>query len=64
MKALILTAILYSLMFTAVAALSVAYPASVQAVPATYQYTGNPFTVTAGVYTGSDFFVTATIALF
>jgi hypothetical protein len=50
-------------MFTAVAALSVAYPASVQAVPTTYQYTGNPFTVTAGIYTGSDFFVTVTIAL-
>ena len=44
MKTLILAAIRCSLMFTAVAALSLAYPASVQAVPTTYQYTGNPFT--------------------
>ena len=42
MKTLILAAIRCSLMFTAVAALSLAYPASVQAVPTTYQYTGNP----------------------
>ena len=44
MKTLTLAAIRCSLIFTAVAALSFAYPASVQAVPTTYQYTGNPFT--------------------
>ena len=44
MKTPILAAIRCSLMLTAVAALSFAYPASVQAVPTTYQYTGNPFT--------------------
>ena len=38
-------------MFTAVGALSVGYPASVQAVPTTYYYTGNPFT--SGVKTMS-----------
>ena len=42
MKTLILAAIRCSLIFTAVAALSLAYPAAVQAVPTTYQYTGNP----------------------
>ena len=36
------------LALTAVAALSLAYPASVQAVPTTYQYTGNPFTFVIG----------------
>src|SRR5215831_14141883 len=44
MKTLILAAIRCSFVFTALAALSVAYPASVQAVPTTYHYTGNPFT--------------------
>src|SRR5215831_17301403 len=43
------------LALTGVAALSLAYPASVQAF-VTYQYTGNPFTTVAhGVYTTSDF---------
>jgi hypothetical protein len=49
-------------MFTAVAALSLAYPASVQAAPTRYQYTGNPFTFASGPYTTSDF-VTAMITL-
>ena len=62
MKTLILAAIRCSLMFTAVAALSIAYPASVQAVPTTYQYTGNPFTFVSGPYTTSDF-VTAMVTL-
>ena len=55
MKTLFFAAIRWSLMFTAVAALLVAYPASVQAVPTTYQYTGNPFTFVFGAYTTSDF---------
>ena len=42
MKTLILAAIRCSLMFTAVAALSLAYPASVQAVPTTYQVHRQP----------------------
>ena len=51
MKTLMLAAIRCFLMFTAVAVLSIAYHASVQAVPTTYQYTGNPFTYAYGVYT-------------
>jgi len=43
------------LALTAVAALSIVYPTSVQAVPTMYQYTGNPFTYVNGVYTTSDF---------
>ena len=62
MKTLTLAAIRCSLIFTAVAALSLAYPASVQAVPTTYQYTGNPFTDVTGLYTTSDF-VTAMVTL-
>jgi hypothetical protein len=48
MKTLIPAAIRCSLMFTGVAALSLAYPASVQAVPTTYQYTWNAFTQVSG----------------
>ena len=50
------------LALTGVAALSLAYPASVQAVHTTYQYTGNPFTDVSGPYTTSDF-VTAMVTL-
>lgn len=53
MKIIVLAVIRCSLVFTAVTALSVAYPASVQAT--TYDYTGNPFTVVSGAYTTSDF---------
>ena len=42
MKTLILAAIRCSLIFTAVAALSLAYPAAVQAVPTTYQVHRQP----------------------
>ena len=50
------------LALTGVAALSLAYPASVQAVPTTYSYTGNHFTDVSGPYTTSDF-VTAMVTL-
>ena len=55
MKTLFPAAIRCSLMFTAVAAFSIVYSTSVQAVPTTYQYTGNPFTFVDGSYTTSDF---------
>src|SRR5215510_10430913 len=58
MKAL--TKILLAL--TAAAVLSVVYPASVQAVPTTYKYTGNPFTFASPPYSTSDF-VTAMVTL-
>jgi len=61
-KTLILAAIRCSLIFTAVAALSIVYPTSVQAVPAFYQYTGNPYTEVVGDYTTS-MYVTVTLAL-
>src|SRR5262245_19506664 len=51
---------------TAIGALSLAYPASVRAVPITYQYIGNHFTTflpaTGSLYTTSDF-VTAMVTL-
>ena len=50
------------LALTAVAALSFGYPTSVQAVPTTYQYTGNPFTNVTAPYTTSDF-VSAMVTL-
>ena len=43
------------LALTGVAALSLAYPSKVQAVPTMYHYTGNPFTLVGGAYTTSDF---------
>ena len=42
------------LALTAVAALSFAYPAAVQANPIEYDYTGNVFTFVTGAYTTSD----------
>ena len=52
------------LALTAVAAFSLAHPASVQAVPITYQYTGNPFTfVTPGGPYTTTMFVSAMITL-
>src|SRR5262245_10035053 len=50
------------LALTGIAALSLAYPASVQAVPTTYVYTGNPFTEVQGDYTTS-MFVTVMLTL-
>ena len=50
------------LALTGLAALSLAYPASVQAVPTTYQYIGNHFTDVSGRYTTS-MFVTVMVTL-
>ena len=50
------------LALTGVAALSLAHPASVQAVPTTYNYTGNHFTEVEPPYT-TDMFVTAMVTL-
>jgi hypothetical protein len=50
------------LALTAVAALSFAYPASVQAVPTTYDYTGNPYTQVSGSYS-TNMFVTVMVTL-
>jgi hypothetical protein len=47
---------------TGVAALSIAYPASVEAVPTTYTYTGNHFTQVSGPY-NTSMFVTAMVTL-
>src|SRR5215475_2366448 len=66
MKTLIRAATRCSLMFTTVAALSIVYPASVQAVPTTYQYTGNPFTAVTAHYTTTNFvsgILTLTVSL-
>jgi hypothetical protein len=49
-------------MFIAAAALSLAHPASVQADPTTYRYTGNHFTFATGPYTTS-MFVTVMLTL-
>ena len=44
------------LLFSAVAlAVGFLTAASVQAIPITYTYTGNPFTTASGTYTTSDF---------
>ena len=56
------TAPKFLFILAAVAALSLAYPASVQAVPTTYRYTGNHFTDVSGPYTTS-MFVTAMVTL-
>ena len=55
MKTLILAAIRCSLMFTAVAALSIAYPTSVQAVLPPLTIHRNPFTSVVAPYTTGDF---------
>ena len=55
MKTLILAAIRCSLIFTAVTALSLAYPTSLHAVPTTYRYAGNPFNFAIRPYTTTDF---------
>jgi len=56
------TAPKFLFVLTAVAAFSIVYPASVQAVPTTYRYTGNHFTEVSGRYTTS-MFVTAMVTL-
>jgi hypothetical protein len=56
------TAPKFLFVLTAVAAFSIVYPASVQAVPTTYKYTGNRFTFASGPYSTRDF-VTAMVTL-
>src|SRR5262249_2966449 len=56
------TAPKFLFVLTAVAAFSIVYSTSVQAVPTTYQYTGNHFTEVTAPYT-TDMFVTVMVTL-